>query len=184
MTQPLHKYLALLRGINVGGNNIIRMVDLKASFEAMGFSAVVTYIQSGNVIFDSAETNRQKLITLIEQHLSERFSFKARIVLVTRAQLENAVRKAPEAFGEAPDLYRYDVIFLKEPLLPAEAMQSVTVREGVDTAYAGEDVLYFSRLISRATQSYLSKLILMPVYKNMSIRNWNTTTKVLTLMNS
>ncbi|MBK7451038.1 MAG: DUF1697 domain-containing protein [Anaerolineales bacterium] len=51
-------YLALLRGINVGGKNIIKMADLKASFEAMGFSNVVTYIQSGNVVLQSDEKDK------------------------------------------------------------------------------------------------------------------------------
>jgi uncharacterized protein (DUF1697 family) len=57
----MNKYLALLRGINVGGNNIIKMVDLKACFEKMGFLDVSTYIQSGNVLFSSPETSLTKL---------------------------------------------------------------------------------------------------------------------------
>jgi uncharacterized protein (DUF1697 family) len=63
-------------------------------------------------------------------------------------------------------------------------MKNVRVREGVDDAYAGKAVLYFSRLISRASQSYLTKIIALPMYQNMTIRNWNTTTKLLALMES
>jgi uncharacterized protein (DUF1697 family) len=63
------QYLALLRGINVGGNNIIKMTDLKAGFENIGFSDVSTYIQSGNVIFKSEENNKTKIINLIERSL-------------------------------------------------------------------------------------------------------------------
>ena len=55
-------------------------------------------------------------------------------------------------------------------------------KRGVDDAYAGTDVLYFARLISKARQSRLPRLITMPVYKSMTIRNWNTTTKLLKLM--
>jgi uncharacterized protein (DUF1697 family) len=62
------------------------------------------------------------------------------------------------------------------------AMKSVTVKEGVDRAYTGVGVLYFSRLISRAAHSQLSKLITKPVYRSMTIRNWNTTTKLLAMM--
>jgi len=176
------QYLALLRGINVGGNNIIKMADLKACFEDMGFTEVVTFIQSGNILFRSAEKDKTKLTRKIEQGLSERFRYKSRLVVVPYKELKQAVEGAPMGFGKEPDKYRYDVIFLKEPLSSREAMKNVSIKEGVDSAYAGKSVLYFSRLISKASQSYLTKTIKLPVYQNMTIRNWNTTTKLLALM--
>ena len=176
------QYLALLRGINVGGKNIIKMADLKACFENIGFTDVVTYIQSGNVLFKSAEKDKVKLINKIEKVLSERFNYKSRIVTVTHKQLKKVVEGAQRGFGKNADKYRYDVIFLKEPLTPNEAMKNVSAKEGVDNAYAGEYVLYFSRLIRKAAQSHLTKIITLPVYQNMTIRNWSTTTKLLALM--
>ena len=176
------QYLVLLRGINVGGNNIIKMADLKACFENMGFGDVVTYIQSGNVVFKAAEKDKAKLTTKIEGVLSERFSYKSRIVTVTHKELTEVVDGAPKGFGKNLDKYRCDVIFLKEPLTVKEAMKNVRVKEGVDNAFAGKTVLYFSRLTSRASQSYLTKIITLPMYQNMTIRNWNTTTKLLALM--
>ena len=176
------QYLALLRGINVGGKNIIKMTDLKACFEDMGFSSVVTYIQSGNVLFRSAEKDKLKLTDRIEKELSKRFDYPSRLVIVTHKELRKAIDGAPRGFCSEPDKYRYDVIFLKEPLTSKEALKSVSVKEGVDTAHAGDHVLYFSRLISRAAQSHLTKIISLPVYHSMTIRNWNTTTKLLALM--
>lgn len=176
------KYLALLRGINVGGKNIIRMSDLKTCFEAMGFLEVMTYIQSGNVLFTSNETDIAILTRDIENRLSQVFTYQSKIVVITQNQLEIAVKNSPENFGMAPDEYRYDVLFLKEPLSPVEAMQSIRLREGVDTAHPGESVIYISRLISRAGQSYLNKVITLPIYQQMTIRNWNTTTKLYSLM--
>lgn len=176
------QYLALLRGINVGGNNIIKMSDLKTCFQSMGLTDVLTYIQSGNVLFKSADKDKAKLTTKIEAGLTERFRYEARLVVVTHKQLKQAVEEAPRGFGKSPDKFRYDVIFLKEPLTPKEAMKSISVKEGVDNAYAGKGVLYFSRLISKATQSHLTRIIGMPVYRSMTIRNWNTTTKLLALM--
>lgn len=181
-TQSGTKYLALLRGINVGGNNIIKMVDLKKCFESMGLTDVVTYIQSGNVIFTSSEKSQAKLITTIEECLSKKFNYKSKIVLITNEHLEKTVQKAPKGFGTEPDEYRYDVIFLKEPLTAKEAVKDIQLREGVDNLSAGDGVLYFSRLISLAGKSYLSKVVSLPIYKNMTIRNWNTTTKLLALM--
>lgn len=176
------QYLALLRGINVGGNNIIKMADLKACFESMGLMDVVTYIQSGNVIFKSAEKDNAKLTMKIEIGLSERFDYEARLVVISHKQLKRAVDESPRGFGKEPDKFRYDAIFLKEPLTAKEAMKSISVKEGVDNAYAGKDVLYFSRLISRITSTHLTKIVGTPIYQNMTIRNWNTTTKLLALM--
>jgi uncharacterized protein (DUF1697 family) len=181
-TMPHLQYLALLRGINVGGKNIIKMTGLKACFENMGFADVATFIQSGNVMFRSAEKDKSKLTTKIEKGMSERFNYKSRLVVVTHKELEKIVDGAPRGFGSDSDTFRYDVIFLKEPLTPKEAMKSVSRKEGVDNAYAGKNVLYFSRLISKATQSHISRIIKLPLYQNMTIRNWNTTTKLLALM--
>lgn len=175
-------YLALLRGINVGGNNLIKMTELKLSFENMGFKDVVTYIQSGNVIFKSTEKDKDTLTFMVEKELSNTFEYKSTIVLCSYDQLESVVHTAPDNYGTNPDEYRYDVLFLKEPLTSEEALKEIKIREGVDNVYIGNGVLYFSRLISRAGQSYLNKVISLPVYKKMTIRNWNTTTKLLLLM--
>jgi len=177
-----NKYLTLIRGINVGGNNLIKMTDLKEYLESLGFSDVVTYIQSGNVIFKSENSDIPDLTNTIESGLSKRFSFDCKIVIVTFGQMEVVVSEAPKGFGEMPDEYRYDVLFLKSPLTPKDAMKDLKIREGIDAVYEGKSVLYFSRLISKAGQSYMNKIITLPVYKLMTIRNWNTTTKLLNLM--
>ena len=183
MTTIKIQYLALLRGINVGGNNIIKMTDLKACFETMGFTDVATFIQSGNVLFKSIEKDKAKLTKKIEKTLSDSFNYKSLVVLTTYTQLETIVKTAPKGYGETPNEYRYDVLFLKEPFTAEEAIKTVKEREGVDHAYAGKGVLYFSRLISKAGQSYLTKIISLPVYQKMTVRNWNTTTKLFELMN-
>jgi uncharacterized protein (DUF1697 family) len=102
--------------------------------------------------------------------------------LRSHQELKAIVAQAPQGFGSDPAAYRYDVIYLKEPLTAGEAMQSVTTKDGVDRAYAGDGVLYFSRLNSRASQSRLTRIIGLPVYQSMTIRNWNTTTKLLSMM--
>jgi uncharacterized protein (DUF1697 family) len=178
------RYLALLRGINVGGHNIIKMADLKACFEDMGCMEVATLIQSGNVVFRSEEAGAARLMSQIEQALSARFAYASRVVVLTHAQLARIVERAPDGFGERPDSHKYDVIFLRKPLTAAEAMKSVSLKVGVDTAQAGNGVLYFSRLAGKLTQSHLSKIVTLPAYQSMTIRNWNTTTKLFALMES
>ena len=175
-------YLALLRGINVGGKNVIKMAELRSRFEAEGFRDVITYIQSGNVIFRAPGPTFSTLTIRIEEMLVAAFNHRARVVLCSREQMEAVVAGAPAGFGSRPDLFRYDTIFLRAPLTATAAIEEVRTRPGVDEAWAGKDVLYFSRLISKASRSYLSRLVSMPVYQDMTIRNWNTTTKLLQLM--
>ncbi len=175
-------YVAFLRGINVGGKNKIKMADLKDCMEALGHADVRTYIQSGNVIFRTTERDRAALTSAIEAALAETFGYELPVVVRSQEEMEATVANAPAGFGSEPDAYRYDVIFLKEPLTAPEAMAVVTRKEGVDEAFAGDSVLYFSRLISRATQSHLSRIISLPVYQKMTIRNWNTTTRVTKMM--
>lgn len=177
-------YLALLRGINVGGHNIIKMSDLKSCFADVGCADVATFIQSGNVVFRSDEKNATKLMDAIERALSERFAYTSRVVVLSYAQLAQIVARVPAGFGKNPDKYKYDVVFLREPLTAIEALKSVNVKVGVDTAQRGKGVLYFSRLVAKLTQSHLSKIVGTPAYQNMTIRNWNTTTKLLALMKS
>jgi uncharacterized protein (DUF1697 family) len=178
----MSQYVALLRGINVGGNNLIKMTELKVCFEQQGFRDVTTYIQSGNVLFKSGESARAKLTRQIESVVAATFNCRASVVLRSHKQMRDIVERAPQGFGADPAKYRYDVIFLKEPLTASTAMKSVLTKQGVDQAYAGIGVLYFSRLISKASQSQLSRLVSMPIYKSMTIRNWNTTTKLVRMM--
>jgi uncharacterized protein (DUF1697 family) len=175
-------YVALLRGINVGGRNVIKMPALKACFEADRFEDVTTFIQSGNVLFSSPETNGLELAGRIEATLSETFGYSAAVVVRSRRQMRAIVARAPKGFGAEPAKYRYDVIFLKEPLTAKAAIASVPTKPGVDEAHAGTGVLYFSRLTSQATQSRLSRIVSSPIYPSVTIRNWNTTTKLLGMM--
>jgi len=175
-------FVALLRGINVGGKNLIPMAALRACFEEHGFDDVATYIQSGNVVFASAERSIPKLTAHIEDRLSATFDYNARVVVRSRTQMRSVVDRAPQGFGAEPAAYRYDVLFLKPPLQSRPALASVPTRDGVDQAWSGPGVFYYSRLISRATQSRMSRVVAMPIYQQMTIRNWNTTTKLLQML--
>jgi uncharacterized protein (DUF1697 family) len=176
------RYVALLRGINVGGKNPIKMTDLKVCFQANGFEDVSTYIQSGNVVFTTARSSGEALTARIERMLAGSFDYEASVVVRSDAQMRAIVDRAPDGFGADPATHRSDVIFLKPPLTARVAMRDVTTREGVDRAWEGSGVLYFERLSARATQSRLSKIVSMPIYRSMTIRNWKTTTELLRLL--
>ncbi|MGH2672205.1 MAG: DUF1697 domain-containing protein [Actinomycetota bacterium] len=179
------RYVALLRGINVGGKNLIPMPALKAAFEEAGFEDVRTYIQSGNVVFSTGTSKQAELTRRIERMLRRTFgNYEASVALRSRAQMRSIVERAPDGFGSEPTLYREDVIFLMPPLTARTVVASVSIKEEVDQIWAGTGVVYFSRLTSRATQSRLSRVVSMPIYQQMTIRNWNTTTKLAELVNA
>jgi len=180
----MSRYVALIRGINVGGKNLIKMAALKACFEDQGFQDVVTYIQSGNALFTSSAAGRTELSRQIEDALESTFGYRPVVVLRTRKQMQQIVERAPRGFGGDAAKFRYDVIFLKEPLTASAALkrvQSVLTNPDVDRAYSGVGVLYFSRLVSKAAQSRLSRIVSLPIYGSITIRNWATTTKLLEL---
>jgi len=173
-------YLALIRGINVGGKNLIRMTDLRAAFESMGFDEVATYIQTGNVFFDAPRQKRAELADRIEAALQVEFEVPLKVVLLTQRQLEGVIEEAPKGFG-GPD-HRCDVIFLRSPLTVAKAFPLLEAREGVDEAWRGPGVLYFSRLAAKASGSRLSRIVALSEYQDMTIRSWSTVTKLAGVM--
>jgi uncharacterized protein (DUF1697 family) len=179
------RYVALLRGINVGGKNLIPMPALKTAFEQAGFEGVRTYIQSGNVLFDAPSSSRAELTGRIEGIIRAAFDhYDASVVLRSKSQMRAIVEKRPEGFGSDPATYRYDVCFLKPGTTAKQVVAGLPLKEGVDRIWAGTGVVYFSRLTSRATSSRLNRVASLPVYQQMTIRNWNTTTKLLTLLES
>ncbi len=85
------RYIAFLRGINVGGNKLIKMDALAAAFSAAGFKKVRTYIASGNVIFESRSTNREALTKKIEKMLTAEFGHEIAVALFTLAELKELI---------------------------------------------------------------------------------------------
>ena len=174
-------YIGLLRGINVGGKNIIRMADLRAAFEDAGYTAVSSYIQSGNVLFES-DKPPTTLESDIETMLENRLGLSLVVVVRSHRQLRDVIDQAPDGFGAAPGIHHSDVIFLKAPLSSRQALQAVDPRDGVDQVWPGSGVLYFSRLSERLSQSRMNRIARTSHYQNMTIRNWKTTTRLLGLL--
>lgn len=107
------KYIALLRGINVGGHKKIIMADLKMHFEKIGFLEVKSYIQSGNVIFQSEELDTKKLEHLIESALEKAYGFLVAVIVLTRSKLEKIRSDNPFKPLEGNDVSKLYYVFLK-----------------------------------------------------------------------
>jgi len=179
----MNTYLVLLRGINVGGKNKVPMAGLRKCLEELGFSSVSTYIASGNVILKS-DKHVEEITAQIEAALPGCFKLDdalIKILVLTRNQLQAVVDNKPEGFGEQPEKYHSDAIFLMG-IDSAQTMPVFDPREGVDKVWAGDGVIYSQRLSAQRTKSRLGKIVGTPAYKSMTIRSWTTTTKLLELL--
>jgi uncharacterized protein (DUF1697 family) len=175
------RYVALLRAINVGGRNAVTMAALAACLEQQGFGGVATYLNTGNVVFDAAGRSTSALTARIERALAARFGFPVPVVLQSAAQLRAVVAGAPADWSRRRDLRR-NIAFLKPPLTAARAMADVEAREDVDAVTPGKGVLYLSTVMSALGRSRLSRLITTPIYRDMTIRSYDTCRKVVALL--
>ncbi len=179
----MHTYVILIRGINVGGKNKVPMTGLSTCLEELGCSNVSTYIASGNVILETGK-RPDELQAQIEAALPESFKLDSeliKVLVLTRKQLQAIIDNKPKGFGEQPEKYHSDAIFLMG-IDSAQAMPVFDPREGVDNVWPGDGVIYSQRLSAQRTKSRLSKIVGTPVYQSMTIRSWNTTTKLLKIL--
>lgn len=175
------KYVALLRGINVGGNRKVSMAELKTCFESLGHTEVTSYINSGNVVFESSNSSTTTLRKELEKCIEQKFGFFVDVLLVSKPDFEEVIQQAPKGFGEKPELYYSDVAFLLEAK-GKDAVKEFEPHPEVDAVWAGENVVYYQRLGEKRTKSRISKIMTKPIYKRMTVRSWNTTKKLLALI--
>ncbi|QTE30866.1 DUF1697 domain-containing protein [Pengzhenrongella sicca] len=174
--------VALLRGINVGGKNLIGMPDLAACFRDAGYADVRTDIQSGNVLFTADHASGPALEAEVERIIEERFQLPVLVVVRSREELAATITAAPANHGA--DELRSDVFFLKTPLTAELAYaQLPELRAGVDSVAPGPGALYFSRVAAQASRTRVTRLMSLPVFRQMAVRNWRTTTRLFELLN-
>ena len=117
-------YIALLRGINVSGQKLIKMTDLKELFQSLGCNNVQTYIQSGNVVFESAETEPSNLESQIMQAISSKYGFDVEVMVRTVEEFGRIIEKNPFPEAEGNKLY---ISFFRNPQqeIPFEELDKV-----------------------------------------------------------
>jgi uncharacterized protein (DUF1697 family) len=174
-------YAALLRGINVGGKNITKMAALKACLESAGFDGVETFIQSGNVVFETQQKSAAALTSRIDAAIEAALGIDPRVVVLSRDRLKTVLAGAPAAWRSRTDL-RMNIAFVRPPVTAAIALKEVDVRPGVDTVEAGRGVLYMSTTLRDLGKSRMSRIVMKPVYQEMTIRSYGTCQKIFALM--
>ena len=173
--------MALLRGINVGGNNKIGMSELKQCFESLGYNKVSTYINSGNVIFESPKTEITELAGEIETAIKEAFSLDISVVIRDKNNIEKICRKIPADWVNNKD-YKTDVMFLWPKFASRNTLEQIRINPLVDTLLYIEGAIVWHLKKEDYGKSKMGDIIGTSVYKNMTVRNINTVRKLASLM--
>lgn len=172
------RYVCLLRGINVGGNNKVAMSDLKSCFTALGLQDVTTYINSGNVLFRANNTTEVDLITQIEPALQAQFGLNLRVTVVSYETLDKAIAGAPAGWGTDASR-KHNMLFVRPPVTVAEVMAGIgTPKPDIETVKPGNGVVFWSASLEQFGRTASSKLAGKPVYQEVTVRNYNTSVEL------
>jgi uncharacterized protein (DUF1697 family) len=174
-------WVALLRGINVGGNRTIAMPQLKAVFERLGFDAVKTYINSGNVIFLTKAGDRKRLTTKIEKAIEEDFGTAVAIVLRDLPELEKLLAKIPGDWVN-DKTWRCDVMFLWPQFDRKAVLREFPINPDIEDVRYLPGAVVWHIAAKDVTKSRRNKMFGTPLYRGLSIRNVNTVRKLAQLM--
>ena len=174
-------FVALLRGVNVGGNNMISMSALKESFTGIGFEEVTSYINSGNLIFKTKEPDARKLEKQIEQMLSKEYELDSKVVVRSLAEMEQLVKSLPKNWSGDKN-WRYNVIFLRHTIDSEDILKELSFKGDIEEVLYRPGTLLWSAQVSEITRSSMAKLASRKMFQEMTVRNLNTTRKLCELM--
>jgi uncharacterized protein (DUF1697 family) len=174
-------FVALLRGVNVGGKNMIRMSSLKDSFERMGFREVTTYVNSGNIIFRASEADARKLERTIEGMLSGEYGLECKVVVRSFSEMAELVMSLPETW-DGDRAWKYNVIFLRHSIDSENILDVLKPAGDIEQVVYLPGTLLWSARISDLSRTSMLKLPGQKLFQEMTVRNTNTTKKLYELM--
>jgi uncharacterized protein (DUF1697 family) len=174
-------FVALLRGVNVGGNNMISMKSLKQSFEKLGFTQVTTYINSGNIVFKTKEADPRTVEQKIEQMLERDYELTSKVVVRSLAEMESVVENLPKNWGANKD-WRYNVVFLRHTIDSEKILDELEVRKDVEEVFYRPGTLFWSSSMSALKGTEGLKFSSRKMGQEITVRNTNTTRKLCDLM--
>lgn len=176
------KYIALLRGINVGGKNKVPMNELRQCFESLGFKDVSTYINSGNVIFESDESDEAKLVRLCESAIEKQFRFKVVVAVIAARELIDSMNHAPSWWG-LDDEQKHNAIIVIAPMTAKEVMDEVgEAKPEYEKVTASGRIIFWTAQLRTFSRTRYASIVSTKAYQSVTIRNANTTKKLLELV--
>lgn len=174
-------WVALLRGINVGGKNMVSMKSLKEQFERLRFDDVRTYINSGNVLFRTSSTDARALERTIDRMLEEEFRLQGRTVVRSHAEMRRLVRTIARTWDDDA-AWRYNVIFLRHAIDSRSVLDGLEPKPEIERVVYCPGALLWCARVSDITRADMLKLASRRIYQEMTVRNVNTTRKLFDLM--
>lgn len=172
-------YVALLRGINVGGNSKVAMAELKACFERAGFTSVKTYINSGNVLF-SASDGAEDIVETIEKHIEATFGFRVAVLIVSVPQLHQIAQVIPADWLNNTE-QKTDVVFLWPKVDSPTVIEQIGLNANIEQFKYVPGALVWNISRKNVTKSKLLRIVGTDLYKQMTVRNVNTVRKLVEL---
>jgi uncharacterized protein (DUF1697 family) len=173
-------YIAFLRGINVGGNALIKMQDLKLAL-SRELQEVTTYIQSGNVIFKSTSDDKQKLADTIKSSIQKNFKLDVDIAVFSKDEWQEIIDQAPRWWGKDAG-WKHNMIIMIGPADIAETIKAIgELKPDIERVSPGRGVIYQSISWDQFGRTTSGKIASNPIYKKMTVRNYNTATKLAAL---
>jgi len=173
-------YIALLRGVNVGGKSMVSMATLKTCFENLGLDKVKTYINSGNVIFQCDHTNAQQLTKQIETTIEQQLGQTIQVLLKTHGELHALVAGIP-ATWKNDTATKCDVMFLWPAVDKPETLSELPINPAIDSVRYEPGAIIWCVDRVNAAKSRMTRIVGTPLYKQMTVRNPNTVRKLLAL---
>ncbi len=174
-------HLALLRGINVSGHNIIKMESLKSTLEAIGFQNVQTYIQSGNVFVNTEEENAAAVGFKIKQEIFKAFGHEVPVVVIGKADLEACLQNNPFLKEKDFDIKKLYVAFISTTLRIDSINDLKMSQVKPDEASIDTNRIYIKYAVGAAKTRFDQKYIEKKLNVTATIRNWNTVKQLLQL---
>lgn len=176
------QYIALLRGINVGGKNKIPMSELKAAFEEEGFENVTSYINSGNILFTTDSADTIALIRRCRALILRTFGLEIAVCVIAAADLLEALAHAPDWWNASKDA-KHNAIFVIPPASAEEVMRAVgDAKPEYEQVAAHGSVIFWSAPLKTFSKTRWSKVVGTKAYQDITIRNANTTLKLAALV--
>ncbi len=174
-------YIALLRGINVGGNNKIDMKLLKQTFERVGMKDIVTYINTGNIIFSTNDPSKTNLSRILEEAIHDDFGLRIKVVVRSINDVRGIIHAIPDTWKNDKDM-KSDVMFLWDEIDDETVLENLVIKPSIDTVKYVPGAILWSIEKKNANKSGMSKIIGTKIYKQITVRNVNTTRKIFELM--
>ncbi|PKB18670.1 DUF1697 domain-containing protein [Flavobacterium sp. 5] len=172
-------HLALLRGINVSGHNMMKMEVLKITLENIGFQNVVTYIQSGNVFVDTDEENSAAVGFKIKQEIFKAFGHEVPIVVIGKTDLEKCFKNNSFLKEKEVDIKKLYVAFVSQTLKSDSINDLKMSQVKPDEAHIDENRIYIKYNVGAGKTRFDQKYIEKKLNITATIRNWNTVTQLL-----